>query len=96
MGTKLSGMAVEASDGDQDEPVPITDPAREQTTQPRGIGRSDQSPDMLGRLFGRGGNRNGLTKTERLVAWMLLSALVGIGAFASLAIPYLVEALHRR
>lgn len=96
LGSGFSGMVSEASSGEQDEPVPETEPAREQAAPALDIGRVDRSPDVLGRLFGRDGNRNGLTKTERLVAWMLLTAMIGIGAFASLAIPYLVDALHRR
>lgn len=96
LGSGLSGMVSEASDGDREEPVRNTEPAREQTATAPDLGRTDRSSDVLGRVFGRHGNRNGLTKTERLVAWLLLTAVVGIGAFASLAIPYLVDALHRR
>lgn len=96
LGTDLSGMARTAAVTEEDEPVPDEEPVGEHALQSADDGRFDQSSDILERMFGKQGNRNGLTKLERLIAWMLLSALVGIGAFASLAIPYLVEALHRR
>lgn len=94
LGSALSGMGPEGSTVDRDEPVPKTDPAGEQPQRPPTVHGSDRSSDYLGRTFGKAGNRNGLSRTERLIAWLVLSALVGIGAFASLAIPYLVAALR--
>lgn len=96
LGSAFSGMGGDGSADDEGEPVPKTDPVGEQLPKLSNRGRSDQSLDYLARVFGREGNRNGLSKTERLIVWMLLSALVGIGAFASLAIPYLIEALRNR
>jgi DNA-binding CsgD family transcriptional regulator len=94
LGSALSGMGPEDSTIDWDEPVPKTDPVGEQSQSPPTVHGSDRSSDYLGRTFGKAGNRNGLSRTERLIAWLVLSALVGIGAFASLAIPYLVAALR--
>lgn len=96
LGSAFSGMATAPADDEEGEPAPTMEPVGGQPTRARQTGPMDKAPDTLGRLFGRDGNRNGLTRTERLIAWMLLSALVGIGAFASLAIPYLVEALRRQ
>lgn len=96
LGSGVSGMAAEAAFIDEPPSVPSVEPIGKQV-QPAGIeGRTHVPSDVLGRMFGRDGDRNGLTKAERLIAWMLLSALVGMGAFASLAIPYLVAALHHR
>jgi DNA-binding CsgD family transcriptional regulator len=94
LGSALSGMGSDAPTVDQDEPVSRTEPVGGQPHEWSSVDRSDRSIDYLGRTFGGAGNRNGLSKTERLIAWVLLSALVGIGAFASLAIPYLVAALR--
>ena len=94
LGSALSGMGPERPPVDESEPVPTMDPAGEQSPKQPNIDLRDPSSDYLGRTFGRAGNRNGLSKTERLIAWIALSALVGIGAFASLAIPYLVAALR--
>lgn len=96
LGSGLSGMATPVESADEPPSVPIVEPVGEKAPSPTNTVRLDQPSDALGRLFGKEGNRNGLSKVERLIAWMLLSALVGIGAFASLAIPYLVEALHHR
>jgi DNA-binding CsgD family transcriptional regulator len=94
MGTALSGMVREGPATEEDEPAPETEPVGEHAHQSLVDGQNDRSSDVLGRMLGKQGNRNGLTKLERMAVWMLLSALVGIGTFASLAIPYLVEALR--
>lgn len=94
LGSALSGMGPGRQSLDEGGPVPETDPAGEQSPEQPKVDPRDASSDYFGRTFGRAGNRNGLSKTERLVAWIALSALVGIGAFASLAIPYLVAALR--
>lgn len=96
LGSDLSGMAEADPAPEEGEPASNAEPDGEHVQQSAGDGRHDQPSDVLGRMFGKQGNRNGLTKLERLAVWMLLTALVGIGAFASLAIPYMVEALHRR
>lgn len=95
MGSGVSGMVIDAPVEEQGVSASIEMPAGKQPAEGDVTGRDDRHDDLLGRLFGRRDNRNGLTRPERLIAWLLLTALVGIGSFASLAIPYLVQALRR-
>lgn len=94
MGSGVSGMAIDDAVGEEAAPASIEAPVGEQATGNDGNGLEDRPGDILGRLFGRNGDRNGLTGVERIVAWLLITAVVGMGSFASLAVPYLVQALR--
>ena len=92
--TGVSGMVATVGPDEAGTPTDARS-AGEENAASTNAGEDAGSGDLLARLFGDGRRRNALSGPQRLVAWLLLSAIVAIGAFASLALPYLVEALHR-